>query len=418
MRIQPSRAITAAVIGNALEWFDLIVYGFFALTIARLFFPASSEAASLLLALASFGLTFCSRPIGALVIGSYGDRHGPRAALALSLMLMMVGTAAIAVAPTYATAGITAPIIILCARLLQGFSAGGEFGSATVFLSEQDPSRRGFYTSWQFASQSIAFLAAAGLAASLEAMLTREQMDSWGWRLPFVFGLMLGPMAYFIRRQSMDEPRVLRDPLGSPALEMFQNSRCRVVVASGVVACATVTAYTLLFMPTFAIRELGLPAPGSLIVVMTATAPQVVLVPLFGAISDRVGRVPVMMVAAILMLPASFGLFWWLTRAPSLGTLLIVQIVLGILLSAYCGGLAALMTELFPTRVRTTGTSICYALSVTVFGGFAPFIHAMLTEATGSSLAPSFYLTGSVAVSIGALVAAERLTRPRAAQLL
>src|SRR5882724_1193882 len=199
-RSQRWRAVIAASVGNALEWFDFVVYGFFAVTMAKLFFPTGSETVSLLLALGTFGVTFFMRPLGAVVFGSYADRHGRKAALTLSISLMMAGTALIAITPTYSSIGLFAPILVVAARMVQGFSAGGEFGSATAFLAEQNPERRGFFASWQFASQGLTTILATAFGATLAGTLSMDQIESWGWRLPFIFGLLIGPVAYYIRR--------------------------------------------------------------------------------------------------------------------------------------------------------------------------------------------------------------------------
>lgn len=196
----PWRAIAAASIANALEWFDFVIFGFFAGTIAKLFFPAASESSSLMLTFATFGVTFFIRPFGAFVIGSYADRHGRKPAFVLTIALMIIGTAIIAVTPTYATIGIWATILLVFARLLQGFSAGAEFGSVTAFLAEQNPQRRGFFSSWQFASQGLTTILATLFGVLLTTNLTPAQMEGWGWRVPFIFGLLIGPIAYYIRR--------------------------------------------------------------------------------------------------------------------------------------------------------------------------------------------------------------------------
>src|SRR5215475_12014058 len=192
-------AVIAASIGNALEWFDFVVYGFFALTISKLFFPAGDQTLSLLLTFGTFGVTFFMRPLGAIVLGSYADRHGRKATLVLTIGLMMLGTAVIAVMPTYQTIGVLAPLLIVIARMIQGFSAGGEFGSATAFLAEQDPKRRGFFASWQLASQGLTTVLATGFGVVLSGLLAPPQLESWGWRTPFIFGLLIGPVAYYIR---------------------------------------------------------------------------------------------------------------------------------------------------------------------------------------------------------------------------
>ena len=407
---QSWRAVTAASIGNALEWFDFVVYGFFAVTMAKLFFPTGNETVSLLLALGTFGVTFVMRPFGAIILGSYADRYGRKAAFTLTIMLMMVGTAIIVVAPTYSSIGLLAPILIVIARMVQGFSAGGEFGSATAFLAEQNPERRGFFASWQFASQGLTTILATGFGVTLASTLTTEQMDSWGWRIPFIFGLLIGPVAYYIRRH-LDETIEFQSTQHSkaPLREALSDSKQKLLISFGVVVLCTVAMYTILFMPTYATRQLGLPASGAFLASLLTGAIQVVLIPVVGALSDRHGRLPIAFVSAAAILLAIYPMFAWLAAVPTLQTLLIVQAIIGVLLSGYMGGLPALMSELFPTRMRTTGLSISYSFGVAIFGGFAPFINAWLIAVTGSKLAPSFYLMLAAVISLAALTAARRL---------
>ena len=404
------RAVVAASIGNALEWFDFVVYGFFAVTMAKLFFPTGNETVSLLVTLASFGVPYFMRPLGAIVLGSYADTHGRKAALMLTIGLMMAGTAVIAVAPTFASIGLLAPILVVSARMVQGFSAGGEFGSATAFLAEQNPQRRGFFASWQFASQGLTTILATAFGATLAATLTTEQMESWGWRIPFIFGLLIGPVAYYIRRH-LDETMEFQATQTSkaPLREVLADGKARLLVALGTVVLSTVATYTVLFMPTYATRNLGLPASGSYLASLLTGAIQLALIPVVGAFTDRHGRLPIGCAAATAMLLAVYPMFAWLAAVPTLQTLLIVQAIIGVLAACYLGGLPALMSELFPTRMRTTGLAISYSLGVMAFGSFAPFINASLIEVTGSKLAPSFYLMLAAAISLAALLAARRL---------
>lgn len=405
------RTVAAASIGNALEWFDFIIYGFFALTMAKLFFPTGDETVSLLLALATFGVPFFIRPLGAIVIGNYADRHGRKSAFTLTILLMMVGTAIIAISPTYATAGVFAPLLILFARLVQGFSAGGEFGSATAFLAEQNPERRGFYASWQFASQGLTTVLATAIGVGLAASLTTAQMESWGWRVPFFIGLLIGPVAWYIRR-NLDETMEFKsmEVSDSPLREAFFDGRKRLLVSLGVVALCTVSMYTIvLFMPTYATRQFGLTTSVGFLGGMLVGAIQLVLIPLFGAMSDRFGRLHISLVSAATMSILFYPMFAWLAASPTLQTLLIVQGIFGVLMAAYMGPLGALMAELFPARMRTTGLSISYAFGVAIFGGLAPLISTWLIAATGSKLAPAFYLMIAGFVSLVALVFARRL---------
>jgi MFS transporter, MHS family, proline/betaine transporter len=409
-RSQSWRAVIAASIGNALEWFDFVVYGFFAGTIAKLFFPTGDDTQSLLWALATFGVTFFMRPFGAVVLGSFADRHGRKATFSLTILIMMAGTAIIAFAPTYSSIGLFAPMLIVIARLVQGFSAGGEFGSATAFLAEQNPERRGFFASWQFASQGLTTILATGIGATLASSLTTEQIDAWGWRIPFIFGLLIGPVAYYIRRH-IDETLEFRTTQHSktPLREVLSDSKKRLLIAFGTVILCTVAMYTVLFMPTYATRQLGLPVAGSFMASLLTGAIQMVLIPVVGALSDRHGRLPMAFASSIAILLAIYPMFAWLAAVPTLQTLLMVQAIIGVLLAGYMGGLPALMSDLFPTRLRTTGLSISYSFGVAIFGGFAPFIIAWLIAVTGSKLAPSFYLMLAAAISLAALMAARRL---------
>jgi len=404
------RAVAAASIGNALEWFDFIVFGFFAGTIAGLFFPTGNETVSLLLTFATFGITFFVRPLGAIVLGAYADRHGRKAAFVLTILLMMVGTGIIAVTPSYATIGVFAPILMVVARLLQGISAGAEFGSAMAFLAEQNAARRGFFASWQFASQGLTTILVTIVGFVLTSTLTPAEMSAWGWRVPFFLGLLIGPVAYYIRRHVDETPEFRAIKTSErPLQEALAGAKSRLVVAFGAAVLCTVGMYTILFMPTYATRQLGLPAAGAFAAGFLGGVIQLALIPVVGALSDRIGRLPVAFASAIAVLVTIHPLFWWLTASPSVETLLMVEAIIGLLLAGYMGGLGALLADLFPTRMRTTGLSISYSFAVTIFGGFAPFINAWLIGATNNNLAPSFYLMLAAALSLAALVAARKL---------
>ncbi len=405
------RAVAAASIGNALEWFDFIIYGFFAVLMAKLFFPAGDETVSLMFALAAFGVPFFMRPLGAIVMGNYADRYGRKAAFSLTILMMMAGTAIIATAPTYATAGLLAPFLIVLARLIQGFSAGGEFGSATAFLAEQDPTKRGFFASWQFASQGLTTVLATSIGVALTATLTTAQLESWGWRIPFIIGLLIGPVAWYIRRH-VDETMEFKtmQPSASPLKEALSDGKKRLLVSLGVVALCTVSMYTIvLFMPTYATRQFGLTTSVGFLGGLLVGVIQLALIPVFGAVSDRFGRRPIMFASAAAMLVVFYPLFAWLAAAPTLQTLLIVQAIIGVLMAAYMGPLGALMAELFPARMRTTGLSISYAFGVAIFGGLAPLFNTWIISVTGNKLAPAFYLILAAAVSLVALAFAKRL---------
>ncbi|WP_026346463.1 MFS transporter [Variovorax atrisoli] len=403
------KVITTISIGNALEWFEIVIYGFMAVTIAKLFFPAENAAVSLLVALGTFGVTFVMRPVGSVVLGAYADAAGRKRALSLSMGLMLCGTLLVAVTPTFAQIGLWAPAILIVARLIQGFAAGGEFGSATALLAEQDPKRRGFFASWQFASQGITTFVAASFGIGLNTLLTQEELLSWGWRIPFVFGLLIGPVGLYIRRhlgEGAEFARSVQEP--SPVRTTLIDQRGRTLTAMGLIILASILAYTGLFMPTFAVRQLGLPPSVSFAGTFWLGLLQFLLVPVFGSLSDRIGRVALMRTSALSMLVVIVPLFWFMVNHPSVATLMLTVTAIGVIASAYWGPIAAAMSELFQATTRGTGLSVSYSLGVAIFGGFAPFISAWLITATGSKIAPAFYVVFGVLVSLVALRSARR----------
>ena len=409
-----ARAIVAISIGNALEWFDIVIYGFLAVTISKLFFPADNDAVSLLIALGTFGVTFVLRPVGSFVLGGYADRAGRKKALSLSLGLMLLGTLMIAVAPTYAQVGLLGPIVVIAARMIQGFAAGGEFGGATAMLAEQDPARRGWFASWQFASQGVTTLLAAGTGFALNTLLTPEQLSAWGWRLPFFFGLLIGPAGLYIRRHLEDSAEFKATaPAEAPVKTAITEQGGRVLTSLGFIVLATILAYTGLFMPTYAVKTLGVPAASAFLGTLVIGILQFVLCPVFGGWSDRIGRLPVMGGAAVLLMLAIVPAFDYLVAHPTLESLVLVQAVIGVLFAAYVGPVSAAMSDLFPSRVRGTGLSISYSCGVAIFGGFAPFISAWLIGATGAKTAPAFYVLFGTVVSLVAMAVARGRYRLR-----
>ncbi|TAL98300.1 MAG: MFS transporter [Paraburkholderia sp.] len=403
------RIVVAASIGNALEWFDLVVYGFFAVTLSKLFFPAGNDTVSLLVTLGTFGVSFFMRPLGAIVLGAYADRAGRKAALTLSILLMMAGTLIIAVLPVYATIGLAAPLILVLARLMQGFSAGGEFGSATAFLAEHVPGRRGFFASWQIASQGLTTLLAALFGVVLTGRLSPEQMMSWGWRVPFFFGLLIGPVAWYIRTRLDETPEFLAaETTTTPLRDTFASHKLRLVIAIGLVVLGTVSTYLVLFMPTYGVKQLGLSPSVSFAAILLVGAIQLVFAPVVGHVSDRHGRTGIMLVSAVLLLVLIYPAFAYLVAHPTFETLIAIQIVFAFLMTGYFGALPGLLSEIFPVATRTTGMSLAYNIAVTVFGGFGPFIIAWLISATGTKTAPSFYMMLAAVISLVALIAARR----------
>jgi MFS transporter, MHS family, proline/betaine transporter len=408
------RIVFSSSVGNALEWFDFLVYGYFASIIAKAFFPSHDEWLSTMLAIGTFGISFLMRPLGAIVLGVYGDRRGRKAALTLAILLMMIGTFTMAVMPTYQHIGLAAPLLILLARLIQGFAVGGEFGSATAFMVEHSESKRGYYASWQFASQGLAAILAASFGSVLSAWLPQPQLESWGWRIPFVFGLLIGPVGYYIRSHLDETPEFLanrRRQETSAQAASFSNQWVNLLLAVGIVAQSTVGVYVLqLYMPMYAVKQLHLPATASFAVVVLNGGLQFLFSPIMGALSDRLGRIRIMLVTSIIMGVGIYPMFAWLQAAPTVASLVVVQALAGILKAAYSGPMPALMSEIFPTRVRSTGLSIGYALGVTLFGGFAPTIVEAFIHLTGDKLAPSYYvLLAAVLSGVSLAIVAWRM---------
>jgi MHS family proline/betaine transporter-like MFS transporter len=422
-RAAPSKAMVRRIVfsssvGNALEWFDFLVYGYFATVIAKAFFPSHDEWLSTMLAIGTFGISFLMRPLGAIVLGVYGDRKGRKAALTLAILLMMVGTFTMAVMPSYQHIGLAAPLLILLARLVQGFAVGGEFGSATAFMVEHSEARRGYYASWQFASQGLAAIMAAAFGSLLTAWLPQPQLESWGWRIPFVFGLLVGPVGYYIRSHLDETPEFLATRPAKAAAApgvSFSNQWLNLLLAVGIVAQSTVGVYVLqLYMPMYAVKQLHLPATASFAVVVLNGGLQFIFSPLMGALSDRIGRIRIMLATSIFMGVSIYPMFAWLQAHPTVASLVVLQAVAGILKAAYSGPMPALMSEIFPTRVRSTGLSIGYALGVTLFGGFAPTIVEAFIHVTGDKLAPSYYvLLAAVLSGVSLAIVAWRMHTAR-----
>jgi len=403
------RAVVASSMGNALEWFDIIVYASFAVVISRLFFPESDGVTGLLFTFGAFATSYLIRPLGALVLGSYADRSGRKNALTVTIALMTIGTAIMAFAPTAATVGPAAGLIIVVSRLLQGFSAGGEFGTATTFLVENAPHRKAFYASWQVATQGAAMFLASAFGFGLNVFLTADQLSSWGWRVPFIFGLLVGPVGLYIRLRMDETPEFVQsERVKSPVLQTLVHHPGRVLSAAAAVGLASISVYLILYMPTFAVTNLELPRYAGYLGGIISGLVSLIGVPYVGKLADRVGPVRIMLTAAVVALVLALPLFLVLVANPSVLVLTLVQVVLGILMALYFGPVPALLTMMYPTAIRTSGLSISYNLGVTVFGGFAPIVLTWLISASGSLLSPSFYFMAVAVVSIVGLLVIRR----------
>ncbi len=411
----PTRQIVAAVIGNALEWYDFVVYGFLTVIISRLFFPTDSEYASLLLAMATFGVGFFMRPVGGILIGMYADRRGRKAALQLIILLMTVSIAMIAVAPPYAAIGAAAPALIVIARLLQGVATGGEFASATSFLVESAPAgKRGFYGSLQMVGQSLAALTGAGMGMLITQGLTPEQVDSWGWRVPFIFGLLIGPVGLYIRRH-LNETEAFIEASASQVerlglRQLWQGHKHSVMACFGLVVAGTIMYYVvLIYMPTYAKTQLQIPLGDAFIAQVAGLICLTLMTPVFGGLSDRLGRRPVLMVAMLSYLILPYPLLGWLLTEPSLMRLAVMQVVLCTVVAISFGPLSTALAEQFPVHMRSTGLALAYNFAVMLFGGFAQLIVTWLIRETGTPLAPAFYVMfGACAGMTGAWFMVDR----------
>ena len=404
-----TRLVVAISVGNALEWYDITIYGYFAAYISKAFFPNNDPTISILLTFGTFGLAYFIRPIGGVVLGAYADRHGRKASLMISIVLMTFGTAAIAFMPIYETIGILAPIAVLAARLLQGFSAGGEFGSSTAFLVEHAPDRRGFIASWQFASQGLATLIASVFGVGLTSWMATAEMQSWGWRIPFLFGILIGPVGIYIRNQLEDATAPPAEKQGSPVREVFLHHKLRVILSIGALAISTAVQYLIIYMPTYAVKTLNLPPAVGFAATFSAGIVLTFLTPIAGMISDKVGRTTHMIAVNLLLLISIYPAFLFVTKNPTPAVIVIAVFWLATLKSLYYGPLAALMSELFPAASRATGLGLGYNIGVTLFGGMGPVIMAWLGGFTLiGDLAPGYYLTLVCVLSLATLITIKR----------
>jgi MHS family proline/betaine transporter-like MFS transporter len=409
---EATRLIVAASLGNALEFYEILVYGYFAVIIAKVFFPAADEALSLLVTFGTFGASFLARPVGAIFLGAYGDRKGRKAALTLSILLMTIGTGLMTVMPSYGTIGILSPILVIAARLLQGFSVGGEFASSTAFLVEHRPDRAGFFASWQWASQGLAALVATGFGVLLTGTMSTADLQSFGWRLPFAFGLLIGPVGYYVRSRMSETPEFLdAGAARAPLRELLTEQWDRLLLTTGAVVASTSSQYMIVFMPAYAIKELHLPQSVGFMAALLAAALQSLVVPFVGLLVDKVGQIPIMIGAAGLFAVTAYPAFVLLGANASLVTLILMVCWLGLLKSFFSGALPSLMAKVFPTSTRVTGMSLSYNIAVAVFGGFAPFFAQSLIDITGSKLAPSYYVIATALISLAALIALRRRFR-------
>lgn len=403
------RVVVAASIGNCLEWFDFAIYGYLAATLGILFFPAQDETASLLLSFAVFGAAFVMRPLGGLVFGPLGDRIGRRGVLSFIVLLMSAATVCIGLLPTFATIGLLAPALLVFLRLVQGFSAGGELTGATTFVAEHSPTaRRGLLTSWIQVSATLGFFLGLSVPTVLTTLLSAESFDSWGWRIPFLLAGPLGVIGLYMRLKLEDTPdfrdlkakgKVAKSPLKASLVDNW-----RPIVMVGAIGIIVHLGYflVLVYMPTYLTTVLDFEAAAAFQATAVALLVDMIVIPISAALSDRIGRRPLMIGASVAFAVLTIPLFLFIAEGGVAGVLGLAA--MGALHGVYVGAVAAAFVELFATQVRFGGFSIGHNVSAAIFGGGSPFLATYLVAATGNSLAPAFIIVLGALASLAAVV--------------
>ena len=394
--------------GNFLEMYDFMVFGYYAKAIGRAFFPQSSDFASLMLSLSTFGVGFLMRPIGAIILGAYIDRYGRRKGLILTLGLMSFGTFSIALTPGFATIGLLAPLLVVVGRLLQGFSAGVELGGVSVYLSEiATRGHKGFYVSWQSASQQLAVVFAALLGVWLSSLLSVQQMTDWGWRVPLIIGCAIIPFLFLIRRSLAETEEFLarkRRPSIPEIMQSLVSNLGVVLLGMMLVTMTTVSFYMITaYTPTFGGSVLHLASKDTLIVTLCVGLSNFFWLPIMGALSDRIGRRTLLVTCTVLALLTAYPALLWLVSSPSFSRLLTVELWLSFIYASYNGAMVVFLTELMPAQVRASGFSIAYSLATAIFGGFTPAISTYLIHETHNQAIPGVWLSFAAAMGLAAV---------------
>lgn len=397
--------VAATVAGNALEFYDFVTYAFFAVYIGKAFFPAATPFASLLLSVGVFGVGFVSRPLGGVLIGRYADRAGRKPAMLLTIGLITLGTLGLAMTPSFEQIGPAAPVIVTLCRLVQGLALGGEVGPSTAFLIELAPAkRRGYYASWQFASQGIAMFLAGLIGVALTGGLTTAELENWGWRVPFALGLLLLPLALYLR-QRMPETLVQATAHPDAAPPQLRHHSRLILLSVLVVLGATVSTYIGTYMTTYAITTLKLPPTTAMTATVVVGFVTFAFSLLGGWLCDRVGRKPVMLIPRILLVLVTYPAFLVLIELRTATALFAVTSILAALTALTTAASLVALPELFPKSLRATGLAIGYAVGVSVFGGTTQLIVTWLIGVTGDAAAPAWYVTIASVVTALAMFA-------------
>lgn len=408
----PGKAVAAASIGNALEWYDFSVFAFFAAYIGHSFFIEGDESSTLFKTFLIFAVGFIARPLGALYLGLYGDRVGRKSALVLTIALMAIGTLIIAVAPPIWMIGVGAPILLLVGRLLQGFSAGGEIGGATAFLVESAPKeKQAVYASWLQASMGMSNILAALVGVTITMYFTDPEIQEWAWRIPFLIGLLIVPVGWYIRR-NLDETEDFQiqqrklQHVKPPSLKSILKEYPKHILFGFMFSILwAVCIYTLIiYMPTYYSSnsaQLGFTRNQAFTASLIGNIFMVIVCVISGSLADRFGKARILRIGAIVLLLGSYPLLAWLQYNPTFYTLITVHAAFCIMVSIFCGVAPVALASIFPVSVRTTGMSISYNVATIFFAGFAP---ALLTWAsTYDVMAPSYYLMFASLIGLIAL---------------
>ena len=401
------RAILSCSIGNFFELFDFTIYGFFAVAITRAFYPSGSMFGTY----ATFGAAFLMRPVGAIVLGAYGDRVGRRAALVVTVGLMAAATGLTGLIPSYRSIGVWAPFLLVLCRLLQGFSTGGEWGGAAAFLVEYaPPGKRGLTGSWQQFSTQIGSLAGSLSAALIASSLSREAFYAWGWRIPFLCGFVLGPVGYFLRKKVAETPAFERTMQTHgierlPLTVAVRDFGGRMLQAFGlsIVGCIANFIFVI-YLVAYAINTMHLRPGAAFSCAVASGLVVVVLTPFVGALTDRIGRRPLILACGLLNLVFDYPLFLLAIRGGTFESLLLALMCNALFQALYTGTIPSILAEMFPTRIRYTALSVSYGFAVVLFGGFAPLISTLLVQVTGDPFAPAFYVMAGGALSAIAIL--------------
>lgn len=393
-----AKAIFRVTSGNFLEMYDFMVFGYYASAIANTFFPSNNPFASLMLTLMTFGAGFLMRPLGAIILGTYIDQHGRRKGLLITLGLMALGTLTIAVVPGYHTLGVLAPILVVLGRLLQGFSAGVELGGVSVYLAEiAPPGRRGFFVSWQSGSQQLSVIFAALLGLLLNHWLGKEMVTEWAWRIPFFIGCMVVPFLFYIRK-SLEETESFKQKKDRPGMRAIARSVGRnwalVLAGMFMVVTTTVMFYMITaFTPTFGITVLQMSDQESFLVTLFVGLSNLFWLPIMGALSDKIGRRPLLITFTLLMILTVWPALGWLVADATFSNLVIVELWFSFLYASYNGAMVVWLAEVMPADVKASGFSLAYSLATALFGGFTPAISSYLIHSTGDKAMPGAWLT-------------------------